>query len=201
MATVWPSPFEGEWTEEFISPQQDSLNSARWGPIPELWKLTESQGKDNHDKALLVKGTSVGLNYLDGSTLYDFDLSLEMIVISGQRNASWILRAKDRENYYLFVINFYQGGGTKALLQGFVVQNGQPVKEMESRQVDYYFPFTEGTLLFIDINVRDNVFKHTFQISKRLVYEGDKPKLDPNQSEMNDKKEVILVDQIGRAHV
>jgi hypothetical protein len=164
MATVWPSVYKGDWNEEFISPQLDSLNPENWKATPPLWKLTTSQGKDNSNKALWVKGSDIGLNYLAHSSLYDFDLTLEIIVVDGQQNISWVLRAKDKMNYYLFVLNFAPGDNTKAILKAFVFENGRKVREMEPVQIGYYFPFTEGTLLFVEISVRDNQFAHTFKI-------------------------------------
>ena len=184
IATIWPSSFKGDWPEEFINPQSNSLNPKNWKATPSQWTLTEGQGRDTSNKALFVTGSGVGFNYLGRSSLYDFDLSLEMIVVDGQQNASWVLRAKDQGDYYLFVLDFAPGNGTQALLRGFVVEKGRKVGEMVPVQIGYFFPFSDKTLLYIDIQVRDNQFAHRFRIAKAQIKDGRFVR-DLNQPQMN----------------
>lgn len=163
MATIWPGPFQGEWPEMFTNAADSSLDDKAWD-APSKWVLVKAEGTDTSDKLLSVDGPGVGLTRERG--LYDFNANLRILVLEGQRQASWILRAKDAECYYLFVLTFPPQEGTAARLEGFVYEDGKPVEKLSPNNatVEFYHPFRPNTLLFVDITAEENVFKHVFKI-------------------------------------
>lgn len=95
-------------------------------PLPAAWKLAEG-----NRRGLIVGGEGVSfLNNTDKPNrpfnfYFDFSLLLNVTLTNG-KGASWVVRAQDRQNYYLFELTTAQGWSGEKELIYYVYKNGKP---------------------------------------------------------------------------
>src|SRR5262249_40395235 len=92
-ATLLPIPnsAEGDW--------QPALGPRKWRPQPAAWRLDASGALIRGDKPAFF-ATESGRDF---NTYRDFKLEFD-VVFSNGKGVSWVARAKDPNNYYLFEI-------------------------------------------------------------------------------------------------
>jgi hypothetical protein len=117
---------------------------------PKTWRVNRSK--------MLVKGQEIGLarNLIYENFIMVFDISF-----TNQKGAVWIVRARDKKNYYLFQLSGPKGAHPRSF-RSFIYQNGQPtllrsdqVVEDLSRPNDFYH---------ITIEAKGNTIKHFIQL-------------------------------------
>lgn len=90
---------------------------------PKTWQVRSGR--------LLVRDSEVGLR----SGVYDdFKMTFD-IGFSNDKGAVWIVRARDKRNYYLFQLSGPKGA-TPKLFQSYIYQNGQPKLLSSDRVVE-----------------------------------------------------------------
>ncbi len=88
--------------------------------VPPNWKLDKRGLHISGEQPGLFKGTAEKRNH----NIYgDFDLDFDVRFTNG-RGAAWIVRAKDRDNYYLFELTT-AGSAVKRLFKFYLCRNGQ----------------------------------------------------------------------------
>jgi hypothetical protein len=87
---------------------------ASFWDAPKTWQVT--RGK------MLVKTSDVG--FVRGQVWDDFKMEFDISFDNG-RGASWIVRARDKKNYYLFHLSGAKGTNPRTF-QSYIYQNGQP---------------------------------------------------------------------------
>jgi len=105
-----PSSTEGDW--------QPSLGARKWRPQPIAWKFDASGAH--------IKGDQLALFNMEASrdfnTYRDFKLEFDVVFTNG-KGVTWVARAKDRDNYYLFEISGPHGG--KPVFNFYVCEDGK----------------------------------------------------------------------------
>jgi hypothetical protein len=127
---------------------------------------------NNQNTAIDVVGPEVGLvrlSVLDPTglnSLWDFKALIVIEVTKDQQAASWVLRARNKNDYYLFKLIFPTSLTNAAKLECFVYQSGKPRRVLpdESLTIDLY-PFYEGDVLTISVLARENTFTNTIQLN------------------------------------
>lgn len=168
----WPQRYRGDWTETFVDTTNHRPAQTMWCAIPSEWSLVDQPGTDLSDKALSVRGESIGYNKLDNRcdviSLYDFKAKMQFNISPGQRSVSWILRAQSTRDYYLFVVNFPSRSGEKATINGFVFTDGKkqdPPLPANLGQLPYNQPIVDDVTLFLEIEVKEYSFVHRISLN------------------------------------
>jgi len=162
----------GKPPERLVSNGIDPLRTTVDGkPDPALWNAPGEWTVDKDNPAINISGDSVGVIRIpELNALYDYKVLLIIAVTSdNQRSASWLLRVqKNKEDYYLFRLTFPTSQNNQALLQGFVYEHGLEVRPLMVHAGDPidYFNFHQGNILYINIEVKENIFTHEFYLAK-----------------------------------
>jgi hypothetical protein len=114
-----PSSAEGDW--------QPSLGARKWYLPPPTWKLDASGATIKGDQPVLFD-TEPNRNF---NVYRDFKLEFDVVLTNG-RGASWVARAKDVNNYYLFEINIPPG---KTPIFNFYICRDGKLQWMDSRPI------------------------------------------------------------------
>jgi hypothetical protein len=123
-------------------------------------------------------GENVGTyRVLELSALYDYKVLLKIVITSDdQRSATWLLRVQEnKQDYYLFRLTFPTPNSNHAPLEGFLYEHGKqprPLNVDAAEPLDY-FPFHRGNLLWINIEVKENVFKHKLYLTQVPINEAN----------------------------
>jgi len=186
----WPKRYIGPWPETFRDTNNHRPDPEKWHDPPQGWTLVDQEGRDPTDKALLVHGEQVGLNNIVGSALYDFKASLRFRILANERIISWILRAQNQGNYYLFVLTLPPRDGVKARIDGYIYSKGKQQGQLNGKteELAYNYPFPENSSLFLDIDVRGSDFNHTFTSSLPRAFVHAQSSV-PGQENDPDKEE------------
>jgi hypothetical protein len=105
-----PNSAEGDW--------QPALGPRKWRPQPATWRLDASGALIRGDKPAFF-ATESGRDF---NTYRDFKLEFD-VVFSNGKGVSWVARAKDPNNYYLFEIAGARGG--RPSFNAYVCQDGK----------------------------------------------------------------------------
>jgi hypothetical protein len=113
-----PTSTEGDW--------QPSLGAKKWRPQPG-WRFDAN--------GALIKGDSLALftteTSRDFNVYRDFKLEFDVVFTNG-KGVAWVVRAKDRSNYYLFEISGARSG--RPAFNFYVCQDGK-LELKESRPI------------------------------------------------------------------
>ncbi|HKQ77188.1 MAG TPA: carboxypeptidase regulatory-like domain-containing protein [Blastocatellia bacterium] len=105
-----PNSTEGDW--------QPALGPRKWRPQPAAWKFDASGAHIRGDQLSLFN-TEAGRDF---NTYRDFKLEFDVVFTNG-KGVSWVARAKDRNNYYLFEIGGPRSG--KPIFNFYICQDGK----------------------------------------------------------------------------
>jgi hypothetical protein len=105
-----PNSAEGDW--------QPSLGARKWRPQPAAWRFDASGALVRGDQLVLFH-TDVNRDF---NTYRDFKIEFDVVFTNGN-GASWVARAKDRNNYYIFEISGPRSG--KPVFNFYVCQDGK----------------------------------------------------------------------------
>jgi len=126
------------------------MEGTTYWDAPKTWQV-------NHSK-MLVKGQGAG--FVRNKVYDDFKMVFD-ISFTNQKGAVWIVRARDKKNYYLFQLSGPKAAHPK-IFRSYVYQNGQlnllksdPVVEDLSRPNDSYH---------ITIEAKGSTIKHFIQL-------------------------------------
>jgi PEGA domain len=108
-----PLAESGEVSENFTT------GITKW-IVPANWKLDQRGLHISGDQPGLFKGTAEKRSH---NNYRDFDLDFDVRFTNG-RGVSWVVRAKDKDNYYLFELTTAQSGA-KRLFNFYLCRNGQ----------------------------------------------------------------------------
>ncbi len=108
-----PVAESGEVSENFAT------GTTKW-MVPANWKLDQRGLHISGDQPGLFKGTAEKRNH---NNYRDFDLDFDVRFTNG-RGAAWVVRAKDKDNYYLFELTTAHSGA-KRLFNFYLCRNGQ----------------------------------------------------------------------------
>jgi hypothetical protein len=135
------------------SPQQ-------WDSAPPEWSIK--------DRTLRVRGAGPGLVKVpvELHAPYHYQAVLMLRVAAGQRGAAWVLRAKDRQHYYLFELSLPSQSSPEAQLKGFVYEDGEtkPLTSITPTLLNYH-PLDDGDLLTVAVEAKNYEFKHTITLT------------------------------------
>ena len=179
-----PAPYEGDWTDHFNEGERP--DPTKWRASATPWTL-ERIAPDSTAQALKVSGDEVGLIRIADpkKALVDCCISFRLLVTKNQRSASWVLRARNELNYYLFTLTF-PTASTGAKIKGAVYENGKEASPINGNDdpLDYQ-PFDEGDVLKICIEVKGQSLKHTFQLLDKYATVTDGSPIDPTKVDLN----------------
>jgi hypothetical protein len=118
---------------------------------------------------LSVTGSGVGL--VKGHFYDDFTMTFDVIFTNG-KGAAWIIRARDKQNFYLFQITG-QGAVGQKTFRSFIYKNGQPMPLSPAVAIveDLNRP---GDSFVIKVEVKGNSIKHFITV-------GSNPRADDPQ--------------------
>jgi hypothetical protein len=105
-----PSSAEGDW--------QPSLGPRKWHPQSSGWKFDTSGALIRGDKLVLFDTESSR----DFNNYRDFKLEFDVVFTNG-KGVTWVARAKDSNNYYLFEISGPRSG--KPVFNFYICQDGK----------------------------------------------------------------------------
>lgn len=198
--TQAPTPAEllafKEWHDEFYG--RDTLDTNKWDAPPN-WKLEHVEGKDTNIKALVITGEEIGLIKLPDKTQRPSNSNVHFVIIvaEGQSSASWILRAQDKHNFYLFTLKF-PTNGHNAAVNGYLYSNGKASRELDKTNspanavlgpLPYTGPFYKDDTIFVTIDLNGEQFSHNVKLVSAEVTKSLKGEpYDPQK--INDKSDV-----------
>jgi hypothetical protein len=125
------------------------------------------------DLALLVRGQQMGIpKDLDGKVFCNFRSTFKVRFKNGGSRAAWVLRAQpDKAGGYLFEL---VQEGADLYLYGWVYDGRKKAETLGSKQKIPFGQLRETKALFIDVEVKDNVFSY------EITFEDDQPDEDSN---------------------
>jgi|SRR5882672_2450276 len=162
----------GKPPDRLVSPGIDPLKGTPDGkPDPALWNVPPEWRFDANPPTITTVGENVGaLRVPELSALYDYKVLLKIVITSDdQRSATWLLRVQEnKQDYYLFRLTFPTPNSNHAQLEGFLYEHGKQRRPLivDSAGSFDYFPFHRGNLLWINIEVKENVFEHKLYLTK-----------------------------------
>jgi hypothetical protein len=154
------------------SSQGNELDKVSW-EAPATWKpIDDHNGRIGLD----VIGSELGrIRMPELTSIYDFKALIVMDVTKDQLAASWAFRVQRPGDYYLVKLIFPAPNINQASLECYLYKDGEKLRTLntnDGRKLDY-FPFLEGDVLWININVQ----KNQFSISVKLVTAQDQRNL------------------------
>jgi hypothetical protein len=162
-----PSPYFGLWSDFFTHTSDNRPDPTKWD-APSGWFLDSGSSSTGNDRELVVRGTEIGFNKLPaGYAFYNFDFCFKITVLDSRGSVTWVLRARNKRDYYLFRMTFPQRR-EGAKIEGYAYEDGKQPRSLSGPDVPiYYAPFDKEDLLFITIHVEDEKFKHFFKLQRR----------------------------------
>lgn len=151
-ATPPPEPLlTAEFNDEFV-------NLDKWTPPPSGWSLNVGEGGQGR---LEITGESQvglapGVNCGDCEVIFD-------IKLLNNAGASWALRAKDTNNYYLFTLSGPDGPEYPNRFIGYIVRDGK--RDLRSQSFVNLKPdlLKEGRNYHLEIKVEKNKITHKLE--------------------------------------
>lgn len=105
-----PNSVEGDW--------QPPLGQRKWFPLTSSWKFGPSGASVKGDPVVMFD-TETNREF---NTYRDFRTEFD-VVFSNNKGASWVVRARDPNNYYLFEISRPAGGSP--VINFYICRNGK----------------------------------------------------------------------------
>lgn len=182
-----PVHYTQPWSDLFLPTNDNRPDQSKW-IAPKEWTLVNGENDNPNDKALSIGGDGVGLIKLpsDLHALYDYTVTIKLNITESQRSAAWLLRAQNPQDYYLFELTLPTKEVNEAKLEGFVYSGGvkgESLTKVSAIPLEY-FPFHEGDILWITINVSGSEFKH--EITLNLL--DDEDERNPNFEKQGEGK-------------
>lgn len=132
---------------------------SKWSPAPKTWKVEKGSLRLSGDAVALFKdATETRPSNVYRDFRWDFDVSF-----GNGKGAAWIVRAKDRQNYYLFELITSKSGQPRRALNFYLCRNGK-LELKDSRDVVEKIEKPNDSF-HITVIATGNQFAHTISIA------------------------------------
>jgi hypothetical protein len=172
-----PYQYTGSW---------DGINRGEWGwgKFPDAW-IVGIPRKLNRI-VLTVKGPEAGFSQIENKLygFFDFVADFDLRYLENQKAAAWIIRAKNRGDYYLFTIKFptytvtlptNDKGGT-AILEASVYRDGRKYRELAPPRylLTRFVKLRPGVdKIYVTVRVNGGQFENCFRVDRKSPLNGD----------------------------
>lgn len=130
------------------------LGEALEWDFPKTWQVTKGNMR------VRAAGTAVGL--LRDKEYANFKASFDILFANG-KGAAWIIRARDKQNYYLFQLVGPNGVG-RNMFRSFIVQDGK-IKQLKPQEFIALDLGGQNASFHISVEANGSSIKHFIEIS------------------------------------
>ena len=113
-----------------------------------------------------IKGEAVALVYVNPNQHHYFNCYANFrlqFILRFRKNAAWVVRAQDRDNYYLFELD--RSNPAKVLLSLYLYQNGRRIRTIDEQEV-FADLSDENASYPITLTAQGKTFSHTVNTRK-----------------------------------
>jgi hypothetical protein len=142
------------------------LGGASEWDLPKSWQVTKGKMRVRAATA----GAAVG--FVRDKEYADFKASFDFSFVNG-KGAAWIIRARDKQNYYLFHLVGPTGAG-RNMFHSFIVQDGQ-IKQLKPPEFLALNLSGQNASFLISIEATGSSIKHFIEISNDPQSTGRRP--------------------------